>query len=30
VRWDELVARATGEPLTATHFASAIARGLRG
>jgi peptidyl-dipeptidase A len=30
IRWDELVARATGEPLTATHLAREIAAGLGG
>lgn len=30
VRWDELVARATGEPLTASHLAREIAAGLPG
>jgi Zn-dependent M32 family carboxypeptidase len=28
VRWDELVAQATGEPLTATHLAREIELGL--
>jgi peptidyl-dipeptidase A len=28
LRWDEVVARATGEPLTATYLAAEIARGL--